>query len=268
MDNQKDVGLENVEIKDFTSETHTTDATRTVEKKSAEAKLEGIQSFAWGSVSHVMIGPNGISLVPTGTTEKFSVPQNKTYTYPTPGQAPTMFEYDIGTLYGSVYAVSALESEKANFTKEIASLKTELASTRAELEKVTKEFAAQSTLKAEVVKPASAVMVNPMSPPPGPLPPGEPQGVAGNGDEENARLHFNISQADWDAMNQEAKNKLVDQYIRETMEKSKEAIAKAEQAEAVVKGSVTTPQKGADHSESNLETAMRLMQAAKKKNLL
>jgi flagellar biosynthesis GTPase FlhF len=229
MTKEKEIGLEDVDVVDFTD----TSASAVAEKKNEEQALEGITSFPWKNVSHVVIGPNGVSLVPVGTEKKFSMPSVGRQMHPTPGQNPTVLEYDLEYLVGSMNAATSLE-------KELEAVKAELAKAHAELAELKKP-------KDEKRPPAEDKKENPLDKPEDEMkaePPAEPP------------------------KEEEKKKKEGEPEVETLEEKSKEEIAKDEKKEAATKDQAPpTEKKTEDHSDG-LGMAIKLMQEAKKRKQL
>lgn len=119
MSEKQEVGLE--EVEDFVDEK--SDAEQ-AEKENVESKLESLQTFDLKNVSHVIIGPKSISLVPAGMSAKFT----KTDKDEAIGLgASKLMEYDLEKIVGAIERASDLEKE--------------LAETKAELERVKSEHA-------------------------------------------------------------------------------------------------------------------------------
>lgn len=230
MSNEKDIGLEDVAILDFVDDTDEGKNEKPKAEKKLEEKLERVTSFPWKAVSHVLIGPSGVSLVPVGTTQKYTKPVADTYqTYPTPGLAPTVVEYDLNQLIGSVNAASDLEKELAN--------------TRAELDKVRAELAEAKKMKDE-------------------MPPEKPK------DEKEKEVPEDEKMAKPAPTEDKPKEEDTPAECSELpIEKSKEEIAKEEKKDAALKEDEKAEKKEADH-EDNLGTALRLMKVAKERNQL
>jgi len=125
MSEKQDVGLE--EVEDFVES-----ETEQAEKKNVESKLDSIRSFDTESVSHVMIGPKTISLVPSGMEAKFV----KTDSNDSIGLGvPKGMEYDLDKIVGAVNEVARLEKELADTKAELERVKSEHAEPKEDEEK-------------------------------------------------------------------------------------------------------------------------------------
>ena len=124
MNDTNDIGLEDVELSDFTIEKPDEETDKKTDKKTEDNSLSGIKTFGADEVAHVYIGPNGVTLISPKAVAKYSVHTPRTSLWL--GKAPTLFEMDLEQIIGITNATSKLEKELAN--------------TRAELEKVKAEF--------------------------------------------------------------------------------------------------------------------------------
>lgn len=105
-------------------------------------KFEQVLSYPWSKVSHVLIGPKGISLVPTGAATKYPGP-SKSRATPSPGETEADMLFDLDEIMGAVNAVSNLEKGLAKANAELESMKKDLVSkekVKTELEAKLSEF--------------------------------------------------------------------------------------------------------------------------------